>query len=266
MYQVFRIPKRAGGFRIIEAPDPELKLNQQREIYYLKQIYPISPFAHAFQPYKNIVTMAGGHISKDYVGCLDISDFFPSITRDLFTKTAGNSKDVNLKICFHDFGDGKGLRLPQGAPTSPILSNICLYEFDWRIARAAYVLQCDYSRYADDLVFSGNPRSHVRVLFQISEYYLTRLGFKINKKKTKLMHKSARQLVCGVIVNKKINLPRKFRKNLRAEIFQQKGGILKSETEGRKAFTIMVLENKKDFRSSTEILKTLELQKALKNK
>ena len=115
MYQVFRIPKRSGGFRVIEAPDPELKLTQQRLINPISKQYRISPHAHAFQPYKNIVTMAGSHTGKYYVGCLDITDFFPSITLELFARFAeymlynphrpDHPELVNP--CFHDFNDGK---------------------------------------------------------------------------------------------------------------------------------------------------------------
>ena len=271
MYQVFKIPKRSGGFRIIEAPDPELKLTQQRLINPISKQYRVSCFAHAFQPYKNIVTMAGSHVGREYVGCLDITDFFPSITLILFTSHARlvpynpDRPDIAELVnpCFHDFGDGKGERLPQGAPTSPLLSNIFMHNFDWIMAHSAGRLDCNYSRYADDLVFSGNTRSHIKVLFKIAGYYLGKMKLKINQEKTKIMHRSGRQLVCGIIVNKKINLPRKFKKNLRAEIFQQKGEQVSDKTQGRVAFSKMVLENKKDFRSCSEILNTIKLQKQL---
>ena len=283
-YTIFKIPKRRGGFRTIEAPNETLKKQQQDLIPILQKTFKVSPFAHAFAPYKNIATMAMSHVGKRWIVAIDIEDFFPSITARMITKTAKfidtqlkdnnfgayhreldkSIKDfINLyklyDICFHDFGDGKGLRLPQGAPTSPILSNVLLNALDWKLARRFFTYKCDYSRYADDLVISGDSKKDVLRCMSIAKKALSDLGLKVNESKTKIMHRSKRQLVCGVVVNEKLNLPRKFRKNLRAEVHQQKGGELREETKGRMAFKEMVLNNKKETWSSVGAIRALLL-------
>ena len=271
MYHVFQIPKRDGSSRNIEAPDDALKARQQASLIGLRKILKVSPFAHAFQPYKNIVTMAMGHVGKRWVGCMDIKDFFPSIDIIDFRNTVENVQRCDprgIDIHFHDFEDGKGMRLPQGAPASPFLSNTYLFKFDWRMAWLAYRFGVTYSRYADDLVFSGDKAWHIKKLFDIARGLLNEYRFEVNDNKTKLMHTHQRQMVCGIVVNEKINLLRKTRKNFRAELFQQKqkGGDLRCETQGRQSFHKMVLENKKESFTSTEIMNSIVLTKKLDKK
>lgn len=281
-YTIFRIPKRKGGERIIEAPDAILKAKQQALLPILQKTFKVSPFAHAFQPYKNIVTMAMPHVGKKWVGCIDVEDFFPSIQHNTFMNISsckdnklqksrnfrlyneGNEqlkKDFmtthNINICFHNFDDTKLNRLPQGAPTSPLLSNIAMYSIDGKMAWKCFTYQCDYSRYADDLVVSGDSKKDVIKSLQYAEKLLNKIGLKVNHKKTKIMHRSKRQLVCGIVVNEKLNIPRKYRKNLRAEIHQQKlkGEELRNDTKGKIAFRDMVLKNKKDTWSSYSLVR-----------
>lgn len=264
MYTIFKIPKRRGGFRTIEQPDDDL-MNEQREILrdYLQEELRVSPFAHAFQAYKNIVTMAMGHVKKKWVSCIDIEDFFPSITRPKFRYQQLDNEKLNK--CFHDFNDKKGSRLPQGSPTSPFLSNVYLHDFDWRMAWLSHRFKCDYSRYADDIVFSGNSiRSNQKLIIIATKMLKQYYALKVHPQKTKHMHKNRRQMVCGIIVNEKLNLPRKLRKNLRAEIFQQ-NGKLSRETKGRISFHEMVRESKKTTMSSIKLLETLKMIKQLKN-
>ena len=162
LYQIFRIPKKTGGFRIIEAPREDLKLKQRTALQTLQFTLRVSPFSHAFHFKRSIATMAEHHVGKPYVLAFDLSDFFPSVTEELFRKNIedhygakkGKVKrkrdiEANLGICFHDFQDGKGVRLPQGAPTSPLVANALLYRFDWRCAWFAFGKQVEYSRYAD---------------------------------------------------------------------------------------------------------------------
>lgn len=263
MYQVFRIPKRSGGFRIIEAPDEDLKAQQKADMPNLRSLFKVSPFANAFQPYKNIVTMAMGHVGKEFVGAMDIEDFFPSITRDMLVKSAAIIP-ANIDLHFYDFGDGKGLRLPQGAPCSPFLANAYLFWFDWRMAWIAHRFGCDYSRYADDMVFSGLEKKSIKILFKIAQKLLNcNYGLKINAKKSRILHRSGRQIICGIVVNEKINLTRKFKKNLRAEVYQS-GENISMETRGRMAFKMMVLNNQKTSHTSSEIIHSCILDKKLK--
>lgn len=266
LYIIFKIPKRNGKFRVIEAPCEKLKLTQAKSLEALQKYFKVSPFAHAFRPYKNIATMAMAHVGKNWVGCIDIKDFFPSITLEMIYRVYGMAEtDMHwhLKPNFHDFDDGKGLRLPQGAPNSPFISNVYLFEFDYRMAWNCLQSDCDYTRYADDIVISGNNRKDIYILFKIAEGLLNRYGLHVNHSKTKVMHKTQRQLVCGVVVNEKLNLKRKWRKNLRAEIFQQKGGDLRENTKGRLAFQNMILNNTKESYSSRQICQSLILKKKM---
>lgn len=246
-YNVFRIPKRNGKFRVIEEPDPELKSQQNSALAEFEESSMMQPseYAHAFIKERSIVTMAENHVGKNFVGCCDIEDFFPSITRrKLSMKIHSSVMSEHMDICVYDFGDGKGHRLPQGTPTSPYLSNIYLYDFDHTVARIANEHEVTYTRYADDLVFSGDRRTDVEYLLNRSKRLLWDIyDLKVHPKKTKIMHKSQRQMVCGVVVNEKLNTPREKRKNLRAEVHKQViGGAekLTRSTTGKLAFQNMV--------------------------
>ena len=241
-YQVFKIPKKSGGFRTIEAPCPSLKAKQRACMFELMFLLKISPFAHAFARQRNIVTMAEHHVKKDYVLAFDLSDYFPSIKKETFLKFlddhAGKGKksaekrkriEELLECCFHDFKDGKGLRLPQGAPTSPLIANAFLYRFDWRCAWTAFPKDIAFTRYADDLVFSGKDENDLWTCFYAAKHILEGVyNLTVHPKKVRLMGRKRRQMVCGVVVNEKLNLPKRWRKNLRAARFQ-----LKLFNEGR---------------------------------
>lgn len=267
MYTTWKIKKRRGGFRTIESPSDDLKARQRESMKELQEKLQVSPFAHAFQPYKNIVTMAMSHVGKEYVGSIDISDYFPSITMDKFLNKVKTVPKEELWDHFHDFCDGKGNRLPQGAPGSPLISNAYLFRLDWRMAWQCHEGGCDYSRYADDLTISGPNRDDVVVLLKIaSELMRVYYELRTNKKKTKIVHRSRRQLCCGVVVNEKLNTKREDRKNLRAEVHQQKlkGNNLKLETLGRIAFHEMVRDSDKTTHSSRDIIDSVKVTKAMK--
>lgn len=266
MYTIWKIPKRRQGeFRIIESPDDILKQKQKDDLKLLQKELKVSPFAHAFQPYRNIVTMAMPHVKKKWILSFDIKDFFPSITLNNFIKVIPKFIIPRGSIHFHDFNDGKGTRLPQGAPGSPFLSNVYLHKFDWRIAWKCYSHGCDFNRYADDITISGeNKRDLIAVYAYAASILEHDYDLKINKKKTKYMPNWKRQMVCGIIVNEKLNLPRKWRKNLRAEIFQNRHNILSNKTEGKLSFNDMVLDNKKQSFTSSDIILSCSITKRMK--
>ena len=272
VYKVWKIKKRRGGFRSIESPNDELKVLQRESVNRLSGAIKVSPFAHGFQPYKNIVTMAMPHIKKDFVGSIDISDYFPSIKQDDFEKRLKpDLKDVDqadIDVHFHDFGDKKGKRLPQGAPGSPFLSNAYLLSFDWRMAWLCARDDINYTRYADDLTFSGADRDKIVVMIGVATRILSKeYKLIINKKKTKIMPKTRRQLCCGIVVNEKLNLKRETRKNLRAEVHQKAmKGDLPLDTLGRLSFEKMVRENIKTTHSSMEIIGAIKIKRALHGK
>lgn len=287
-YEVFKIPKRRKGqFRIIEAPSDELKEEQRKSLPELKRRLYESPFAHAFTGNKNIVTMAEGHVAQPFILCFDIEDFFPSIRKKVMMeeiktnlafrkrlkndrkspdKKADTTKAVierHLDLHFCDFEDGKGERLPQGAPGSPFLSNVFLHNFDWFAARKCREMDVVYSRYADDVVISGADEKKLwRLFYYCMQPYLSKRGLKINRRKTKMMSSKHRQMVCGLVVNVKINIPRRWRKRLRAEIFQQRDNKkLRKDTRGRNAFMNMVYDKEYDHITNSD--KFLDIQKVL---
>lgn len=243
-YNIFKIPKKHGKFRIIEEPCPELKVRQNEILRELEARLPISDHAHAFVQGRGIVSMAKPHVGKEYVACCDISDFFPSITVEKLRHRLRDGPRLHEYIddVTNDFRDGKGQRLPQGAPTSPIISNSFLYDLDEEMYQVASARGCSYTRYADDLVFSGSTRKDMENLLAVSKIIIeSSYDLKVNIKKTKIMHRTQRQTVCGIVVNEKLNVARDKRKRLRAEIHQQRGSVkLSRSTIGKRAFENMV--------------------------
>ena len=269
-YSTFKIPKRNGKFRKIEAPNDELKAAQRRSYLELEKVLKVSPFSHGCTNYKNIATCALPHVNKAFLGSIDIANFFPSISKELFLERAKkekwkiDAKDVDIH--FHDFCDNQNSRLPQGAPGSPFLSNTYLLTLDWRMSWLCHEKGVDYTRYVDDLCFSGPNRDDIVKLIGMATRILeNEYKLKINKKKTKIMPRSRRQLCVGIVVNEKLNLKRETRKNLRAEVHQQmlKHGKLSLETQGRLAFQTMIRDNKKTTHSSTQIISSIKVTRAL---
>lgn len=270
LYITFRIPKRNGKFRTIEAPNDELKSQQRDGFEALEKVLKVSPFAHGCTRYKNIATCALPHVNKAFLGSIDIANFFPSISKELFMKRADKEKwrvnQLDFNIHFHDFCDGQGSRLPQGAPGSPFLSNAYLLTLDWRMSWLCHEKGVDYTRYVDDLCFSGPNRDDIVKLIGMATRILeNEYKLKINKKKTKIMPRSRRQLCVGIVVNEKLNLKRETRKNLRAEVHQAmlKNGKLSLETQGRVAFETMIRDNKKTTHSSTQMISSIKVTRAL---
>jgi hypothetical protein len=282
-YTEFKIPKKKGGFRIIQAPEETLKDLQRMALKSFKFFIPVSPYAHAFRAGGNIVTMAMPHVGKQLVASFDIKDFFPSIVikdvirfiskslkkacvdyadkykgvrRDYMLEATKISNDIvsqtllmkKLLGIHRDLVVNEGGKietlpvLPQGAPTSPFLSNVHMNNFDWFAAREAELLNVSYSRYADDMTFSGDIEAVKSVVSKVlySGRLLHREGLTINDKKTKFMGRGTRQYVCGLVVNDKVNLPRRWRRKLRAALHQSGGEPSCMRDKGRVALNNMV--------------------------
>lgn len=229
-YKTFAIPKKRGGYREICAPQKALKniLNSINII--LNSVYTPQKACHGFTKNKSIITNAKNHISKNYVYNIDLEDFFTNIHQARIWKKLQlppfNLKDTKIEIanllsgliCYQ--GNDSNY-LPQGAPTSPILSNIICERLDRRLLGVAKRFNVKYSRYADDLTFSSNHN-----VYQDGSDFITELkkiiyneNFKINDKKTRLQKKGYRQEVTGIIVNDKLNVRRKFIQELRFDIY-----------------------------------------------
>jgi RNA-directed DNA polymerase len=183
----------------------------------------------AFIPRRSIRHNASFHKNQNKVLSIDVKNFFGSIGyRKVywFFKTLGYSRQVSGLITFLCCLDGT---LPQGAPTSPALSNLIFLRADARIAGFAKKHGIRYTRYADDLSFSG--KFNEAMVIKFIRTVLEDEGLEINNKKTRLMHRHQRQEVTGVIVNNKMQAPREIRRRLRQEVYYIKKHGLSSHLD-----------------------------------
>ncbi|MGV3265646.1 retron Ec67 family RNA-directed DNA polymerase/endonuclease [Cytobacillus pseudoceanisediminis] len=231
LYTSFEIPKKSGGVRKINAPLEELKDIQRKlaEALYKhekKKCEKKNNISHAFEKNKSIITNAKIHRNKRLVLNIDLENFFESIhfgrVRGFFIKNNNFllPSEVATVIAQLSCYDGK---LPQGAPSSPIISNLICEILDHRLLKIAKKYKLNYTRYADDLTFSTNDKNFLGLQ---TEFYkkisneLIRAGFKINEEKKRLQLRDSRQVVTGLVVNKKINVNRAYYKETRAMAHQ----------------------------------------------
>lgn len=215
-YRRFPIHSGRSRPRWIDAPSGVLKLVQRRLLDGI--LYGFSPHecAHGFYPERSILTNAHCHTQKKWVLSFDIRDFFPSTKKELVLhclrgrNATGSNQLLPIIAELCCLGDC----LPQGAPTSPHLANICFFECDEILSGIARKHELSYTRYADDMTFSGEIRP-VDLERKIEDA-LALFGYVLSKQKTKVMGQSNRQKVTGLIVNEKLSLPRELRKRLRA--------------------------------------------------
>lgn len=210
-------PLRRGiKVRWIQAPRSILKRIQRdlldEDLYKL----PVTEQAHGFVPGRSIVTNARHHVGRQWVVTLDIKDFFPSITaRQVRSVIDGLGWDAECLAAVTTLLTRRD-RLPQGAPTSPHVANLVARELDRCLAGRAAERGWVYTRYADDLTFSGD--SSPDGLVEEVETLLRRHGFRSAKRKTRVMPRDQRQEVTGLVVNEQVRLPKPQRRRLRAMI------------------------------------------------
>ena len=230
LYHSFEIKKKSGGTRHINAPNDEL-IGLQRKIAKALEDYEEilrknknikSNISHAFEKNKSIITNAQIHRNKRIVINLDLKDFFPSIhfgrVLGFFTKNKDYNLSYEVAVILAQLCCLNGC-LPQGAPTSPILSNLICRILDIRLLKLAKKYKVDYTRYADDLTFSTNNKAFLEMQYEFLEEItkeVTRAGFSINNKKTRIQFRNSKQEVTGLIVNKKINIDRCYYRETRA--------------------------------------------------
>jgi hypothetical protein len=240
-------PKATGPARLIAAPKPRLKAIQRRVLDALLAAIPPHEAAHGFRPGRSIRTFAAPHAGRAVVLRLDLLDFFPTVTAARVVSvllTAGYPEAVARSVAGLCTGrvpgrvwdlpgapasgpDGWRARrlylqphLPQGAPTSPALANLCTYRLDVRLFALASAAGATYTRYADDLAFSGGDdfgRSAPRFALHTCAAALEE-GFAVNTRKTRLMRRGVRQHVAGVVVNAHPNVARDEYDRLKATI------------------------------------------------
>ena len=227
-YISFDIPKPGGAKRHIQTPVAELKDLQHRLNLWLQCVYHYlkPPCAYGFimnatdeLRLRNIYTNAMQHIDSHWVMNMDLKDFFPNINSKMLTdalrETLGFSKPLAtllVNIC-----SVKG-RLPTGAPTSPILSNLVCLDLDNRLQHIARAYDCHYTRYADDLTFSFNNKPTLEQIAAIRQL-VEKSGFIINEDKVSLTAMSQKPEVTGlVLLPPKADISRTFFKDLKREI------------------------------------------------
>jgi RNA-directed DNA polymerase len=223
-YRTFSIPKKTGGNREICSPEPLLMEVQRRLNQYLK-IHCRSKKAQNVFGFispedsgegMNIIHNAKVHKGQPFILTLDIKDFFGSITakmvRDYFQSELLLPKTTATIVALLCTWQKK---LPTGAPTSPILSNIIFHKTDLKLEAIAKLNNWKWSRYADDITFSSVNQFSLLDIEKIKSI-IEAEGFIINDKKTRVQRTSFRQMVTGLVVNEKVNIKREYLKNLRA--------------------------------------------------
>ena len=234
-YTTFGIPKRSAGVRTIEAPTPKLKTLQRTVLHRLLNGLPIHPAAAGFVPGRSIVDNARPHVGQAVVVNIDLADFFPSINRhrvEAFFRAIGWSGEASAILAHICTRDG---HLPQGAPTSPALSNLVNRRLDSRLAALAQKYGGHYTRYADDLTFSFPQFSgRTRIIVKYIRAVLEEEGYRIQmKKKVRIQRAHERQTATGLVVNAAVNAPRAVRRKLRAMRHHAKTGRLPSGEQTR---------------------------------
>ncbi len=229
-YTTFKIPKKKGGTRSISAPNDELKEIQCRIVKALSDYqqtllednHVVNNISHAFERGKSIISNAKVHRNKRLVLNVDLKDFFDSFH---FGRVCGYFEKNKYFMLPHEVAvilaqlscyEGK---LPQGAPTSPIITNLMCSILDAKIINLSKKYKLRYTRYADDLTFSTNNRQFIdkyNEFVERLEKIINYEGFEINKEKTRLQYNDSRQVVTGLVVNEKINICRDYYKETRA--------------------------------------------------
>jgi len=233
-YRYRWIPKSSGGSRLVEVPKPRLKQIQRLILHEILSCVEPHEAAHAFRSGRSTVSGAAAHIGQRIVLRIDLREFYPSVhssrVQAVF-RTLGYPEPVArllTGLCTNAVPDevlesglpaanacttATGLtlaHLPQGAPTSPALANLCCFRLDCRLAGLAKAMGIHYTRYADDLIFSGG-REFERNLRRFRIFVCAILlneGFAIRRRKTRVMRSGSRQEVTGLVVNHRLNVPR----------------------------------------------------------
>jgi RNA-directed DNA polymerase len=227
-YTEYTIPKKSGGKRKICAPAAPLKAVQKTINCRLLARAKRHPAASGFERKQSIVTNAVRHMGRAVVVRMDLKDFFPSIRADRIKKYFGaigwnaDAAALLTHICTYNGG------LPQGAPTSPALSNLVNYRLDNRLQKLADVTKATYTRYADDLTFSfaADDRERIATTINCVKAVVEAEGYQLHmKRKLHVRRRHQRQVVTGLVVNAGVRLPRETRRWLRAvEHRAAKGG------------------------------------------
>ena len=267
-YHNVLIPKRDGSKRKLSVPDLILKSVQKSIADNILAQYPVSSYAKAYKIGSNVQRNAQPHVGKKKILKLDIEGFFDHILY---------SQVKNIVFCEEKFAEPIRVlltmlcyykeSLPQGAPTSPAITNIILYDFDETVGAFCSKKKIAYTRYCDDMTFSGDFDEREVIAFVKGE--LCKLGLFLKNRKTAVIPASKRQTVMGIVVNKKLNITKDYKKKIRQEMhYIQKFGLdghvsrckisdkqqYVLSLRGRIAFVLQTTPNESEFLEYKKIL------------
>lgn len=216
-YHTFKIKKRSGGSRTIKAPYPSLLMCQDWIYKNILLNQSVHEAAHGYIPNRSIFSNASCHLNNKCLLKMDLKDFFPSIKINWvinFFSKLGYAKNVSFylaALCCESGG------LVQGASTSPYLTNILLISLDQRLSKLSEEFNLNYTRYADDLTFSGNYIPHK--IIDIVESIVTSFGLLVNQEKTRLQLGANQRIVTGLsVAGTELKVPRNFKRQLKLEL------------------------------------------------
>ena len=244
-YRYQLLPKRSGGWRLLEVPEPYLCALQRRVLDQLRAHVPPHEAAFAYVRGRSVADHARAHVGQAVLLKFDLQDFFATVrasrvhatfaelgypdavARELMALCTTATPEPVLERLRTEGGVGwtqamrlRDAHLPQGAPTSAALANLCAFRFDVRVAALARALGARYTRYADDIVLSGGAalRGQAdRIEARLGGFALDE-GFALNHRKTRRVARGRRQQVCNIVVNERPNLPREEFDRLKAQL------------------------------------------------
>ena len=224
------IPKSDGTKRKLSVPDLILKNVQRSIVDNILAYYPISKYASAYKLGSSVQKNARPHVNKKKILKLDIEGFFDNIiysrVKDTVFYEEKFSEPIRIlltMLCYYKES------LPQGAPTSPAITNIIMYDFDEKIGDYCTEKDISYTRYCDDMTFSGDFNE--KEIIELVKSELQKLGLFLKKRKTAVIKNTMRQTVTGIVVNEKVNITKEYKKKIRQEIYYIKKFGVKSHAD-----------------------------------
>ena len=217
-YKRVKIPKKNGSFRELSVPDEVLKKIQRAIVQKILVYEPISKYAQAYKTGASVQRNASHHVGKKKILKLDIKHFFDSIlystVKDKCFPAERFSEPIRIllsMLCYNREA------LPQGAPSSPIITNIIMRDFDEKVGDFCRERNIIYTRYCDDMTFSGDFDE--KPIIEFVKAALFEYGYLLNSKKTTVVSSSGRQIVTGVVVNEKMTVPAEYKAKIRQEVY-----------------------------------------------
>ena len=265
LYKTIKIPKKTTGYRELSVPISTLKYIQKWILKNILNLVSVSEHVTGFERNMSIVENAKRHLNKQCVINIDLKDFFPSVKEKMVYSIfygLGYTKELSYiytTLCTYKKS------VPQGAPTSPKLANLCCKHLDKRIGALCQSYNADYSRYADDITISGGK--YIESILKPIKLIVEDEKFQLNDKKTRISYKGQRQEVTGLNLNAgKVTIPKSYKKELQKEIYYcKKYGVSNhlSHIKCNKAFYKEHLYGKACFIYMVEPLKAKKLLEEL---